>query len=355
MPAHPILIAKLKEVLSDHMKLLPGAPTDLEDYVVWSKTFIGYLNCLETLDGFMLDADVNKWIEEVSAALEPIAICEWLEWGMHVLPQLLALVQCEHEIATEREKARAQEEQATAAKAKEEARITHRKVREAEKLALLMANKISLDDFECNSDDEQMSLDVTSMGDVDGDTEMTALTSETGGDISVVSDFEKGKGRAEKQKTAEVAVSELAIAAKRAKRATQHEPKVIPDGAVLVNDPCDRCASDFSIIYACYCVPGAEKCTKCVQDKKRCSLVTEASRGAVPVIKVELADTTASGSSVPRPKPTVRSSGSSTISAVTFVKKPLDELERLAMEGATASKATMSLSGLLRAEDTITW
>ncbi|THH05358.1 hypothetical protein EW146_g9924 [Bondarzewia mesenterica] len=311
MPAHPILIAKLKEVLSDHMKSLPGAPADLEDYIVWGKTFVGYLNHLEMLDGFTLDADVDKWVEEVSAALEPITIHEWLEWGMRVLPQLSALVQREREIATKCEKAWAQEEQAAAAKAKEEARIAHRKIREAEKLALLMADKISPDDFEHNSDDEQM------------------------GDISVVSDSGKGKGRAEKWKTAEVTV--------------------IPNGAVLVNDPCDHCASDFSILYACYCIPGAEKCTKCAQDKKRCLLVTTASRGTIPVIKVELADTTASGSSVPRPKLTARLLGSSTISTMTFAKKPLDELERLTMEGATASKVTMSLSGLLHTEDMITW
>ncbi|THH15276.1 hypothetical protein EW146_g5170 [Bondarzewia mesenterica] len=260
MPAHPILIAKLKEVLSDHMKSLPGAPADLEDYVVWGKMFIGYLNCLEMLDGFMPDADVDKWVEEVSAALELIAIHEWLEWGTCILPQLLAL-----------------EKQAVAAKAKEEAQIAHCKVCKAEKLALLMADKISPDDFERNSDDDQMSLDVMSMGDLDGDMEMTAPTSETGGDISMVSDSGKGKVCAEKQKTAEVAV--------------------IPNGAVLVNNLCDHCVSDFSIIYACYCVPGTEKCTKCTQDKKRYSLVTEASRSAISVIKVELADTTASGSS----------------------------------------------------------
>ncbi|THH17642.1 hypothetical protein EW146_g3211 [Bondarzewia mesenterica] len=125
MPAHPILIAKLKEVFSDHMKLLPGALADLEDYVVWGKIFIEYLNHLETLNGFMPDTDVDKWVKE-----------------------------CECKVAAKYEKAWAQEEQAIAVKAKEEAQITHRKVHEVEKLALLIADKILLDNFEHNSDDD---------------------------------------------------------------------------------------------------------------------------------------------------------------------------------------------------------
>ncbi|THH10999.1 hypothetical protein EW146_g8189 [Bondarzewia mesenterica] len=354
MPAHPLLIAKLKEVLSDHMKSLPGPPAELEDYVAWGKMFVGYLNRLEMLDGFMPDADITKWVAEVSASLEPVAVREWLEWGARILPQLSALVTREHEVAAEWEKVRVQQEQVTAAKAKEEEWLAHRKVREAEKLAWLMADKISPDDFEQNSDDDLMSLDLANLGEFDADTEITAPTSETRGDVSAASNAGKGKGRAEKCKTTEVSVSDPAVIAKRPKGATR-DLKVIPEGAVLVNDTCYRCANEFHFMYACYRLPGADRCTKCTQNKKRCSLSTEAARSAIPTIKVELAEKKGFSSSTPRPKPTAHSSGSSMTITAAFLKKLVAEREKLASVVAASVEPGMSLPGLINAEDMITW
>ncbi|THH07697.1 hypothetical protein EW146_g9233 [Bondarzewia mesenterica] len=322
MPAHLLLIMKLKEVLSDHMKLLLGTPAEPEDYVVWGKMFIGYLNLqnhLEMLDGFVPDADVTKWVEE---------------WGMRVLPQLSALVTREHEVAAEWENVHVQQEQVAAAKAKEEERLAHHKVREAEKLALLMANKISPDDFECNSDDDLMLLDLVSLGELEGDTEMTALTSETGGDVSGASDAEKGKGHAEKRKTTKVLVSDAAVTAKQSKRTTR-DPKLIPEGAILVNNTCYRCVTEFHVIYACYQLPGADS--------------------AILTIKVELANKKGSSSAGPRPKPTAHSSGSSTSSAVAFLKKSVAEREKLASEVAASVEPGTSLPSLINTKDMITW
>ncbi|THH15793.1 hypothetical protein EW146_g4738 [Bondarzewia mesenterica] len=324
MPAHPLLIVKLKEVLSDHMKSLPGPPAELEDYVAWGKTFVGYLNRLKTLDGFVLDADITKWVAEVSASLEPVAVCTHSK------------------------------EQVVAAKVKEEEHLVHYKVREVEKLALLMADKISPDDFEQNSDDDLMSLDLVNLGEFDADTEMTALTSETGGDVSTASNVGKGKSHAEKRKTVEVLVGDTAVAAKQPKGATC-DPKVIPEGAILVNDTCYHCANEFHFMYACYRLSGADTCTKCTQDKKCCSLSTKAARSAIPTIKVELAEKKGSSSSTPRPKPTAHSSGSSTMTTTVFLKKSMAEHEKLTSEVAASVEPGMSLPGLINAEDIITW
>ncbi|THH20445.1 hypothetical protein EW146_g899 [Bondarzewia mesenterica] len=307
MPAHPLLIAKLKEVLSDHMKSLPGVPAELKDYVVWGKMFIGYLNHLEMLDGFVLDADITKWVEEV-----------------------------------------------TAAKAKEEECLTYCKVHEAEKLALLMADKISPDDFEWNLDDDLMLLDLVSLGEFDANTEMTVLTSETRGDVSAASDVEKGKGHAEKCKTAEVSVSDPVVTTKQPKSAT-HDLKVIPEGAILVNNTCYHCVNEFHFMYACYQLLGMDRCTKCTQDKKRCSLSTEAARSTIPMIKVELAKKKDSSSSTPHPKPTARSFRSSTMTTAVFLKKSMVKRKKLMSEVVASVEPSMSLPGLINAEDMITW
>ncbi|THH12533.1 hypothetical protein EW146_g7604 [Bondarzewia mesenterica] len=282
MSAHLIFIVKLKEVFSDHMKSLSSMPAKPKDYI----------NHLEMLDGFVLDADVTKWVEEVNAALELVTVHEWLEWGMHILPQLSVLVTREHEVVAEQEKVHAQQEQVTAVKVKKEKWLTHCKVHKVEKLALLMANKISLNDFECNSDNDLMLLDLASLGELEGDIEMTASMSETGGDVNGASDVGKGKGHVKKRKTTKVSVSNPVVTVKQSK-CTTRDPKVILEGTVLLS--------------------GADRCMKCMQDKKRCLLVMDATHSAILTIKVKLAEKKDFSSSAPHLKLTARASDSSMV------------------------------------------
>ncbi|THH07632.1 hypothetical protein EW146_g9258 [Bondarzewia mesenterica] len=165
-------------------------------------------------------------------------------------------------------------------------------VHEAEKWELFMANKISAEEVEWNSEDEQMSLKVGSLGDHNMNTKMTVLTSETRGETSAISNIRKGKGCIEKWKTSEVVASESMVVTKWPKCATQCEPKVIPEGAIPVNNMCYY---------------------------------------TVPVIKIELAEKKASSSSAPHLKPVAHLSGS------------------------TSVEFKMSLLGLINAEDMITW
>ncbi|THH15834.1 hypothetical protein EW146_g4704 [Bondarzewia mesenterica] len=74
MPAHPMIIAKLRDTLCDLMKSLPEAPAEPEDYIVWGKKFMRVLNRLETLDRYIIDTEVDAWVKDVSAMLEPIAM-----------------------------------------------------------------------------------------------------------------------------------------------------------------------------------------------------------------------------------------------------------------------------------------
>ncbi|THH06594.1 hypothetical protein EW146_g9564 [Bondarzewia mesenterica] len=316
MPAHPMIVAKLKDALRDLMKSLPKAPAEPEDYIVWGKKSVGGP---ETLDGYIADTEINAWVAA--------------------------------------EKVREQEAQIAVAKVKESERAKHCKVREAEKWELFMANQISAEEVEQNSKDEPMSVDILSIGDADVDTEMMALTSETGGDVSAVSDAGKGKGHLEKRKPAEVTGSKSVVVVKQPKCTvvTQREPKVIPEGTVPVNEMCYRCVTEFSAPYACYRIPGTDKCTKCMQDKKRCSLSTEVARSSIPVIKIKLTKKKASSSSVPHPKPVAQSSGSSTTTTTQFLKKSVAECEKLTSEVAVSVESGMSLPSLINAENMITW
>ena len=61
---------------------------------------------------------------------------------------------------------------------------------------------------------------------------------------------------------------------------------------------CKWCTSDFQTPFNCYIVPGADCCSKCVKDKKKCSLLLSAT--AEPVAKrVKIA---AVGSAASEPK-----------------------------------------------------
>ncbi|THH17640.1 hypothetical protein EW146_g3213 [Bondarzewia mesenterica] len=181
MPAYPLLVSKLKEALSDHMKLLSSVLAEVEDYIMWRKTFAEYLKHLETLDVFVKDAEVNNWIEEVSTVLELITMYDWLEWGTHFLPQLTTLVRHECEVMIEYEKVYILKEHVAAAKVKEDTWLSLR----------------------------LMLLDTANTGEQEADTEMTALSSETGGNISAVSNTGKGKGCVTKRKTAEVTATKI--------------------------------------------------------------------------------------------------------------------------------------------------
>ncbi|THH20452.1 hypothetical protein EW146_g900 [Bondarzewia mesenterica] len=233
MPAHPLLILKLKEALSDHMQSLPSAPVEVEDY-----------KHLETLDGFVKNAEVDKWVKEMSAALEPIAVHDWLEWSMHFLLQLATLVEHECEVKIKREKVYVLEEHVTEVQVKEDAQLAHCKAHEAEKWTLFIAEKISVDEFE--------------------------------GDVSTVSDAGKDKGCMTKRKTAEVIVG---------------DSEGSPSAEIIPND----------------------------------SLI----------VKAEVFEFKASGSSGSRPRLTAHSSSSSTTVTLHFLKKSVDKLEQLVTDMIT--------------------
>ncbi|THH15833.1 hypothetical protein EW146_g4705 [Bondarzewia mesenterica] len=218
---------------------------------------------------------------------------------------MLEFVKQEKEEQVAAEKVREQEAQITAVKAKESERAKHR--------------KISAEKVEWNSENELMSVNILSIGDADVDMEMMALTSETGGDVSAVSDMGKGKGHLKKWKPVEVT-------------------GMIPEGAVPVNKMCYRCMTEFSAPYMCYQILGMDKCMN-----------------SVSVIKIKLAKNKASSSSAPHPKPVTRSSESSTTTTTQFLKKSVAECEKLVSKVAVSVESGMSLPSLINAEDMITW
>src|SRR5229473_5632656 len=64
---------------------------------------------------------------------------------------------------------------------------------------------------------------------------------------------------------------------------------------------CKRCASDFQTTFNCYVVLGADCCSKCAKDKKKCSLPLSAT--AEPVAKRAKITAASSAASEPKSSP----------------------------------------------------